>query len=603
MDTPNGTALAGLRSPVDTRHGGRLGTRPELGVLAIDPATNPAVTDTATWDERNALAAIAVIPVDALRHLGLAARDGLPLPALDGLVPYAGSVASRGSSAFVLAGLPDGQYVLLEFRPDHHATELPDPLHEIRAVGDLAVAVHSTDAAVLHRFVREIAPSKGPRALGLTPRLGIGVRMTTACWPAVFRAQETGRFAANAIQNSVRELNFLSDLQEGRPPERNYASGFGMIEAGYTGSSFEGLWTWGVLEALRLPRTMPFGADADHLQVKRGDEGLARARRYLDSCRYHTFFTIDMADILDYAALSEPSDVGAAERARMLVDETTRRELSSFHCAPRASAPSTDRLTEQTVDRMIGKYWTALEALVEVNRHLQEIRDGEPYDLEFTIDEHPPEIAAFDCLTSLDECLFLLNEFRRRELPVSHLAPNVGAEKGFDYRGADGPEGLERRLASLAEIAASRGVLVDVHSADDLTGPARAAIRRATHGRLHYKISPMPQIVYAGALEDVHPDLFREWWEDAVAYARAEAATGSTFAAWCLEELETRRDGSASHRDHVFHHYSFRFVGRRDAHGQFINRERFYSLSPEFYRVHEERLTAYLVGLADELLS
>lgn len=43
------------------------------------------------------------------------------------------------------------------------------------------------------------------------------------------------------------ELNLLEDLRRGAPPERNYASGFGMIEGGYTGSTFEGLWVAGVL--------------------------------------------------------------------------------------------------------------------------------------------------------------------------------------------------------------------------------------------------------------------------------------------------------------------------------------------------------------------
>jgi hypothetical protein len=260
-------------------------------------------------------------------------------------------------------------------------------------------------------------------------------------------------------------------------------------------------------------------------------------------------------------------------------------------------------MSEPLVDRMIGKYWAAFEALAEVDAHLGGLKNAEPYDLEFTIDEHPPEIAAFDCLTTDEECLFVVNELRRRELPVTHLAPNAGMEKGFDYRGADGLAGLERRLASLTELIAAHGMLVDIHSADDLTAPTRAAIRRATGGKLHYKISPMPQIVFAGALEDVHPGLFREWWEDAVAYAREEAAAGSAFAAWCLAELEAKDGPSPSHRDRVFHHHSFRFVGRRDAHGQFINRERFYSLSAEFHRLHDDRLAAYLGGLADELLA
>jgi hypothetical protein len=52
----------------------------------------------------------------------------------------------------------------------------------------------------------------------------------------------------------------------------------------------------------------------------------------------------------------------------------------------------------------------------------------------------------------------------------------------------------------------------------------------------------------------------------------------------------------------VFHHFSFAFVGRRDANGQFICREEFYDLSPAFYRAHQERIVGYLLGLAEDLL-
>jgi hypothetical protein len=51
----------------------------------------------------------------------------------------------------------------------------------------------------------------------------------------------------------------------------------------------------------------------------------------------------------------------------------------------------------------------------------------------------------------------------------------------------------------------------------------------------------------------------------------------------------------------VFHHYSFAFVGRRDKPGQFLHREAFYSLSAKFYRDYEQRIAAYLGGLAADL--
>ena len=576
----------------------------EPGALKIDPAVNPAVLDTATWDPSAAEAALRGAGAEALGGVSIALRDDRSLPNVAGLELHEGSRTVGSLGMFVLAGLEDGQQVLLEILQGCTAPRLAEPLASIPVGDEGAIAVHATTAANLHAFLRDVAPGRGPRALGDTPRLGVGVRMTTACWPAVFRAMESGGFSANAIQNSVRELNSLGDILEGRPATRNYYTGFGMIESGHTGSTFEGLWVSGVLQALRHPTRFPLGADADHLQVKRGPDGLARARGYVDSCRYYTFFTMDMADILDYASLDEPSDAQAADRARAVVgDEAVLRSATAYHRQANRTGSGPRRLGEPTVHRMIGKYWAALEALEAVNAYLASIRAEEPYDLEFAIDEHPPELAAFGSITSEDECLFVLGEVARRGVPVTHLAPNVGIEKGFDYRGLDGLAGLERRIASIVDVAGARGVLVDIHSADDLTAPTRAAIRRATRGRLHYKVSPVPQVLFGEVLEQVHPGFFAEWWNDALTYAQESAATGSRFAAACIAELDAKASPQPSYRDQVFHHFCFRFVGRRGADGQFLNRQRFYSLSDEFYRAYEDRLAGYLEGLAADLLT
>ena len=579
------------------------GTFGEPGELHIDPAVNPAVLDTATWDPSTADAVLRAAGADGFAGVASALREGRSLPNVAGLEFHEGSRTAGQSGMFVLVGLPDGQQVLLEIPEGHAGPQLADPFGSIPFGDGGTIALHATTAANLHAFLRDVAPYRGPQALGDTPRLGVGVRMTKACWPAVFRAMESGGFSTNAIQNSVRELNSLEDLLAGRPAARNYYTGFGMIESGHTGSTFEGLWVAGVLQALQHPTRFPFGADADHLQVKRGPDGLERARRYVDSCRYYTFYTMDMADILDYASLDEPSDAQAGDRARAVVgDAAVLRPVVAYHRQAQPAGFGIRPLGEPTVHRMIGKYWAALEALEAVNEYLASLRAGEPYDLEFTIDEHPPELAAFDCLTSEDECAFVLGEIARRGLPVTHLAPNVGIEKGFDYRGVDGLEGLERRVASLVEIAGTAGVVIDIHSADDLTAPTRAAIRRATGGRLHYKVSPVPQVLFGEILERVHPDFFAEWWSDAVQYAQESARTGSRFASACIAELGTKASPRPSYRDQVFHHFCFRFVGRRDAGGQFMNRQRFYSLSDEFYRAYEDRLAGYLEGLADELL-
>jgi hypothetical protein len=109
----------------------------------------------------------------------------------------------------------------------------------------------------------------------------------------------------------------------------------------------------------------------------------------------------------------------------------------------------------------------------------------------------------------------------------------------------------------------------------------------------------MLQIIFARVLEERCPDLFRRWWEDALGYARREAAAGSAFAAGCVSSFE--ESGRRSPDEPVFHHYSFAFVGRRDAGGRFLCRDEFYRLPPAVVGAYRERIERHLCGLADDL--
>jgi hypothetical protein len=538
--------------------------------LQLEPACNPAVLDTATWNRGAAWRAVRGMGERWVHH-----------------VASAGAGVKRGAAVFDLVHLPDGQQVFVEL--GRGGAALGEPLGAMTLKSGLRVAAYPTDAAVVDRYCRVLRPANRQRALGATPRLGIGCRMTTLVWPGMFEAMRRGNFAANTIQNSVRELNFLDDLLAARPAPTNYACGFGTIDTGYTGSTWEGLWVAGVLAALENGTPVRYGADADHLQVKRGAEGLARARRWVDAARYYSFYTLDMADILDYS--------GGERRLRRAAEQ---RMVMAYHREPLRVGRQRYALDERTVGRLIGKYWDALEALTELGEYISRLKDGESFDLEFTIDEHPPEVAAFDCLTTAEELLFVLREIRRRGLPVTHVAPNLGQEKGHDYRCPDGLAGLEKRLREQMAISDGFGMMLDVHSADDLSRPVRQVIRRATGGRIHYKISPSLQILFAGTLADHEPGLFREWWKDARDYARREAETGSAFAAACLRADEAA-GGKPSVRHQTFHHYSFAFVGRRDKAGRFLSRDRFYGLSDVFRRDYCRRVAARLCGLAADL--
>jgi hypothetical protein len=412
---------------------------------------------------------------------------------------------------------------------------------------------------------------------------------------------DAGGFSANAIQNSVRELNLLDEILSGCPPEKNYAFNFGTIESGYTGSTFEGLLVAGVLERLKYPGTRHYGADADHIQVKRGDANLQHAKRLLSASRYYSFYTLDMSDVLVYAALDPQSLSGKACLESKVPGAKLRKAVVNYHTAEHRVGGQTYRLCRELVERLVAKYWDAMEALETLTGYLTALKAGRPFDLELSIDEHPPEVSTFDCLTTAEELLFVLREMQRRGLPVTHVAPNFGVEKGHDYHGHDGLAGLGNRIRQLVPIAEEYGVLMDFHSGDDLSSATRGVIHRATAGKLHFKISPSLQILFAEVLEDYYPELFRRWWQDAFTYASREAGAGSSLAIECLHDYETSDRKAPAHDHSIFHHYSFAFVGRRDPSGQFLYRDEFYNLSDEFCREYQDRVAGHLCRLADEL--
>ena len=571
--------------------------RMRFGKLDINPALSPGILDTGTWDRAAAWAAVQAVDDSLWAALMEAAANGSPLPLAKGLTPYGPSFAWHQGTLHCLAGLADAQQVFLAMGSDAGTGPLGAPIG-VKSTQDpqlgsaIRLALLPTDAAIIDRFLRLVAPDKGPQALGPLPRLGIGTRMTTAVWPAIWDAMAQRGFAATAIQNSVRELNFLETLLEGRPAEKNIAFGFGTIETGYTGSSFEGLWVAGVLDALKHGAPPRYGADADHIQVKRGADGMARAKRMLDATRYYSFYTLDVSDVLDYAALSGPEDLTG------LADLSGQSDFLVYHRQPRRLGGFEYRPGDAMLGRLSGKYQVALDAVEEMYSHLLLLKDGAPFDLELSIDEHPGDVPTFDCLTSEIELIFVLLEARRRGIPLTHVAPNFGVEKGTDYRGADGLTGFEARARSLCRIAEEFGVMADFHSGDDLSAAVRQGIGRATEGRNHFKVSPNLQLLFAEVLAEHHPDLFGRWWRDALAYAQREAAAGSAFAAECIRQSDILRPSA---HDAIFHNFSFAFVGRRDEHGQFICREEFYDLSPAFYLAHQERIVKYLLELAEDL--
>jgi len=525
-----------------------------FGNIEFDPAVNPAVLDTVTWDLDGARQILGSIEPAHWRSAHQALRESRPVPVHGSCTIYPGSCTRRDDGCYFLVRLSDGQHTFIKIGQVSSSDDLGSPIHTVLLDGFVPLTAYAADAAAIRHYVRVLRPDKGPRALGAVPRLGIGTRMSTSVWPGIWPAMAKGGFAANAIQNSVRELNLLQDVLAGRPSRTNYLYGFGTLEEGHTGSTFEGLWTAGVIEALKTDTHPQYGADADHITVRRGPGGIDRAKLVIDAARDYTFFTLDVSDIVDFAK-----------------------------------------------DRPAGKYETALVAVEELAAYIRHVKGDAPFDLELSIDECPARMDPGACLTTEGELTFLIEELRRRNAAMTHIAPNVGVVKGQDYESPEGLAGFESRIRGLHRIARERGVMLDFHSGDDLRPAVRRAIGRATEGWNHFKVSPSLQIIFAEVLHDLYPERFQWWWDDALAYARREAAGGSDFAAQCLRQYEDSGEAAPTPHHAVFHHYCFGSVGRRDEKGRFINRERFYNLPTDFYEEYRDRIERFLCEVAADV--
>jgi hypothetical protein len=576
-----------------------------FGSLSLDPAVNPAVIDTGTWNSDAVKAQCRKLSADFIKKItaNIGNPDTFEVLSDKEVNCYISSLAAHAGLSYGLLGFPDAQTAFISIGK-RAGSVLKDSLLKIDHGPGHVVHVYPTTSENIHAYVTEIHTMKGPKALGPIPRLGLGVRHTTTMWPGIWNAMYRGDFSANPIQNSVRELHLLDTLRNGVPSRTNHLFSIGPVKEGHTGSTFEGLWSEGVLTGLKHPRSVRFGADADHLQVKRGSEGVERTKKFIDASRYYTFYTLDVSDILDYRALSTFSAAESAELLEACIpDENLRRDVSWYHRRKKSLGKQYIDLDEARIGRLIGKYWHALDAVEELCRYIESIKQGEPFDLELSIDENPPFVRTFDTITTGEELLFLVDEIERRKLPVTHLAPNFGVEKATDYRGEDGLLLFERRIELLHKIASEKNMMLDCHSGDDLSRSTRWLFSRATRGNIHFKLSPSLQTLYTRVLADLDPELFSFWWQDTLEFAQENAASGASFARHSLQLFERSGSRQPSPEHMFFKEYCFATVGKRDEQGNYIHRDKFYDLPNEFYSEMAVRMEQFIMEAAEDLFS
>lgn len=578
------------------------------GEIEFDPAANPAVLDTLTWNEDAAADAafshhaptgsIAQAAVNALDGGDEAVRRALAAFVNEDFRVVRCSCAVRNRQAYFLMRLPDGQKVFLSVaRTDGGGgCELP-VIREAKLGASLArVCPVNTDSVA--KFVEVLAPHFAPRGLGAIPRLGIGNRQTVTVWPGIIQAVSELGLPAEIIQNSAyRELAPMSFILSPQSAEAAYLPGHGSLSIGHTGTSIEGLWLNGVISVIEAGFSGRYGADLDHVPVKSLDaQGLAKAKHLLKTGRHYTFFTLDTSALFDLAALKLSGQELASAFERAVPDPTERKDILSYYRS--AGKPYLPR-SEDDAMRVAAAYGASIRAAADMFEHIESLKNDEPFDFEFSLDEGPD-------ITTPMEMAFCLEELNRRGVTVHFVAPNVGFEKRVDYRKPDGLRGLEARVREMSRIAGEYGALLDFHSGSDKSAETYRTISRAADGRLKLKVSGKLQIMMAEVLADLDPDFFNWWWDWTLETARREAAGGSGVAAVYVGKVEERMktEGQSFARlpsDQFFTDFCFSAVGARDERGNFLFRERFYRLPQAILDEYTHRVSAYVKELARDL--
>jgi tagaturonate epimerase len=252
---------------------------------------------------------------------------------------------------------------------------------------------------------------------------------------------------------------------------------------------------WGVFEE---GWREPWGADADHLKTT-ADIDLCVASRY-------TFFTIDPGDHVDNAAHTDGLETlrGKFEALPWSgLDDDPNEMRGRYIGRQQVIADVALTFDEVSLLRAACKYGRALAYTAAMHRHLLQVKAGQPFDLEISVDET-------ETPTSPLEHVFIAGELSRMGVEWVSLAPRyVGRfEKGVDYIGDLAV--FEAEFALHAEIARLLGPYkLSIHSGSDKFS-IYPIMARHTDRMAHLKTAGTSYLEALRALAVVDPDLFRE---------------------------------------------------------------------------------------------
>ena len=450
--------------------------------------------------------------------------------------------------------------------------------------------------------------------------LGVGARFTTLHWPAVEWAMSALELGMTANQNSIpRELVYDVDAMLGGGLDTVPFPFIGTsVPEGHQGQSVEGMSHGGVLSKLKTGfhrRRIPWSFNADHQPI--GGKFYAREDALVRGCLLASYITFDLSPELALGRPARPADLDAALVARV----QARVAAAGLALDAAAFTPllCTVWPAVQKMKRRDGKY-TAARAQAFTTEA------GRRYLRELSIDELPG-------LTTPETTAVMLALCEVLGMPVNFIAPAFGFQKNMPY-----PDnaGLRTLISRQWTVARQFGASIGFHSGSGKSAENYQAMGAVTGGHLEIKTSGRYTYEMGAAVfRSKHPSdqaLARDWYrftlELALAGAFSADATERKMArtfvadalakagrpaevfdspAVCRAALEALPPGPDAM---FFFEYNFLYVlaagGRaeKSALGDhspagYVQRARFYAISPEA-RLHYARgVAAYLIFLAE----
>jgi hypothetical protein len=405
------------------------------------------------------------------------------LSSLSGLQVYPRSLTATNHTLFFLGRKDEQKQLGILSGSNELSRKFSGTQHAVSIDGNaLTLTVCDTNASHA-AALRAIFSFLVPKPLGLAKSAGCGDRLGLAT-PGHIQAIRRSTMAPILAQQSIRE-----NARTGRTPQEV------MDDA-----------LWGVLqEGWREG----FGADADHLKTTED----------IDSCvaAGYTFYTIDPSAHVDNHANTDAIETLRAKVAALDWSaletswENLQRQLSS---APIDLGTFSVTITEEDLLRAAAKYGRVVAHTVKMYRHLEQAVNGQPFELEMSVDET-------ETVTTLAEHIYIAHELKRLGVKWVSLAPRyVGDfEKGVDYIG-DLDE-FEQSFAQHLAVSHTFGPYkLSLHSGSDKFSIYPIASRLAGD-LVHLKTAGTSYLEALRAIGELNPTLFRE----IVAFAKERYGT------------------------------------------------------------------------------